>query len=90
MVFGFLMFFVGGIFKPEDQENSSMCHRLAYYSYPIMLVSSVVTLSSVWGESSFNYVNGLNLLNMMVTESIISVLVGTSIGILLEPNMIQK
>lgn len=87
---GFLTFFMGGIFRPEDYENSSTIHRFAHYSYPIMLISFVVTLCSVWGLSSFSYVNGLDLLNLMVSETLLSIVVGTFLGVLLETNVFKK
>jgi hypothetical protein len=48
-----------------------------------MLIAPVITLSSVWGLSSFYYMNGLDLMNLMITESILSILVGGLLGFLL-------
>lgn len=57
---------------------------MAHYSYPMMLISTVITLASVWCMSSFSFVSGLNQVNLLVTELILSVIVGTYVGMLVE------
>jgi hypothetical protein len=80
----FLLLFLTGIFRPDDHENSSRVHQVAYYSFQVMLFTPVITLSSVWGVSSFSYVSAMNQLNLLVTEFILAVLVGVGMGILVE------
>lgn len=82
--FCFLFLFLTGIFKPNDHENSSRVHKVAHYTYQVMLIAPIITLSSVWGVSSFSYVSSMNQLNLLVTEFILTVLTGVCVGILVE------
>lgn len=81
---GFFLLFVGGIWKPEDHENHSRVHQLAHYTYPMMLMSTVITLASVWCLSSLSYVSAMDQVNLLITEVVLSALVGGFIGMLVE------
>jgi hypothetical protein len=86
----FLVLFLGGIFKPEDHENTSKVHQLAHYTYQIILFSPIITLSSVWGVSSFSYVSAINQLNLLITELILAVVIGLCLAIMIEYRFSKK
>lgn len=85
----FILLFLRGMFVKESCRT--VIHKYGYYMYPVMLVSFFIVSSSFWSVGSFMYVSGLDILNEVVPNFLISYAVGIFLGLLfdLRPFMIS-
>lgn len=56
----------------------------------MMLISSVITLSSVWGMNSFGYVSWINQIDLLITELALTAVTGIGISLLVEYRFLSK
>ena len=54
---------------------------MAYYTYPIILILGMVSMVFFWGGDTFPYVAGMTLFRMMIPLLIVSIAIGTLLGL---------
>ena len=80
---GFLLLAVPFLIK--ESKNRSSFHKISRLSYHITLLSTIVTMTSVWASYDFMYLSNHSLLNTAITETVISALLGAGSALLLYP-----
>ncbi len=60
----------------------TIAHKVAALSYPIILISGVVTMSEFWCNSTFPYLSMESIFRNTIPSVAISVFIGTFLGLL--------
>jgi hypothetical protein len=63
---GFLILSIPFLMQ-QQSKNKNPFHKIAYFTFPIILVSTIITYTAVWSRFSFIYLSTSTLGNLMIT-----------------------
>ncbi len=80
ILYSFIIYCLPGFVK--EKNTKTLVHKLAYLTYPIILISGVIVAASYWGLDAFPYVSGPNLISALIPNLILSIIVGIVLHLL--------